>query len=54
VQDAQKMGQMATALLMERIADKAASEPQEIVLDTTLIVRESCGAQLVKNAGIHR
>lgn len=44
VQDAQNMGRIATELLMERIANKASDAPREIVLGTTLIVRESSGA----------
>jgi LacI family transcriptional regulator len=42
-QPAYEIGQAATNLLLERIAGTGAPEPQEIILPTQLIVRESSG-----------
>lgn len=42
-QPAYEMGQKATALLLERLAGDGPDTPQEIILPTQLIVRESSG-----------
>jgi LacI family transcriptional regulator len=46
VQPAYEMAQKATGLLLERIAGEAPVEPQEIILPTRLIVRQSSGGAL--------
>lgn len=38
-----KMGEMATKLLLDRIKKNVEEEPQQVVLKTNLIERESCG-----------
>ena len=42
-QRAYEMGQVATQLLLTRLAEQEPGQPQEIVLSTELIVRRSCG-----------
>ena len=42
-QRAYEMGWQATALLLDRLNDKGADEPQEILLPTELIIRRSSG-----------
>ena len=42
-QRAYEMGQVATQLLLTRLAEQEPGQPQEIVLPTELIIRRSCG-----------
>ena len=42
VQPAYQIGQQGADLLMDRIANSAAADPQEIVLPAELIIRQSC------------
>ena len=42
-QPAYQMGQRATELLLERLANTASEQPQEIILPTEIIVRQSSG-----------
>ncbi len=43
-QPAETLGNLGTQLLLERIAGKAGPRARRIVLQTDLIVRQSCGA----------
>jgi LacI family transcriptional regulator, galactose operon repressor len=49
VQPAYEMAQKATGLLLERVAGTGSAEPQEIILPTRLIVRQSSGGALGAN-----
>jgi LacI family transcriptional regulator len=50
-QDAYRMGTLAAELLIERITSRAARRiPRDIMLNTRLIVRKSCGAELARRA----
>jgi hypothetical protein len=44
------MAQTATGLLLERVAGTGPAEPQEIILPTRLIVRQSSGVPLDANS----
>jgi LacI family transcriptional regulator len=48
VQPAYEMAQQATGLLLKRLAGEGPAEPQEIILSTRLIVRQSSGSPLVE------
>ncbi|MFO7173034.1 MAG: substrate-binding domain-containing protein [Bacillota bacterium] len=46
-----QMGELAVQLLMERLEGRAGPEPRRVVLEATLVVRESCGAALAAGKG---
>jgi DNA-binding LacI/PurR family transcriptional regulator len=45
-QPARKIGMEAAKLLFRRLAQRGFATPQRIVLEPTLVVRESCGAAM--------
>ncbi len=47
-QPAYEIGRQATRLLLDRLSDKAAAEPREIILPTQLIIRRSSAAPQLK------
>jgi LacI family transcriptional regulator, galactose operon repressor len=49
-QPAERMGEEAARLLFDRIEKRRTGAPIRVVLDATMIVRESCGVRLVKAA----